>query len=1488
MDEKFKLSKIIGIGSDNCKNMSTSNTLGLVAFTNGPYISINDIKKDKQLFYICNPNNKCYTSLAFSEKGNILCAGEGKFKNCELSFFKINESSTSYETIYSFKAHKNTIERVKFFKNDMYLMSIGNEDDKTINIWSLSDKVPSVIFTSKYKLPVLSFAICDDFLILGGEKYLKLWNLDENEGKLIINKNSIDTGKLKDKIFVSSVIVKKKALILTSDCHLTEINTDSKTISRYMHLKSSKGIVLSHYDSNIVCGCSDGVVRIFDSVELKHLLTLQRPPPLGKANIDSSNKKININTFQDEVFSDVIALEYNTFYDKLICLYSDKTYFVWDVKEVNSKASVYKFNTYPCGGINKFDLKVDYKEGFVKLIICCDNYSMQYWNFKLEDFFDEDIEALLNKNLNFYKDSNEVLTFLGISLEEIEGLKNVKVLMEEQKDKRKVGRIAYAKNIRRIFFTFLDLSEYIAALEEKSDLEPYDNKKIIEKYKYSESTQEKFGEELTFCKISPCQNYLAVGDSTGLLYIYSLKKDFKLLFVYQSHNCRIDVIEFYSQDLISNDDKISCFNYILSTGSQDAIIHIYNFQKAIENNFNLKFMTNSFCELSLSDHRAPIVGIKFFKNSFLGNSTFNNSSFGLDEGKNYFISSSSDNRINLYTFTDFTFTLLQSLSSSNAESLDPITTYSTALTYQNLLYQSQNEKISCFDLNKGLLEKTFEIKKGNTPIDNFLMILDKSCRLMAISCNDRYIRIRSTMDGELYCKIPVAESISSLEFMLGDKYLLASSIEGYLFIYKLNIKPKQLTLNDSSKKTLNNTRIKILEKLFSQNAHLKNNKELYGLFEKVKNEKELKLDDLKMIESLNFGLTSQLPQQEIILKDEDYIKNKEVEIEDGTKINKSTKFEKHLREIGDQNSLHKSIRNDRVSLSNTHLKKKDYSSNNNTYKHVDIYLNLNENKNLEDCPFSASKEESNNKNDEDVVFNKNFNLNFIKKDETQIENKNEINELKEEIFNNIEDLDVEDFLNNNKITYSEFPSQVVKSKELVTTMALNEIKNIISNTNNLVNKNLKDVNKNSKLKNSNEEKISYNNVESYYTENYSEVIEYSEVEENNKNLADMKKIISNVNKAVDKVSEKVNEKGNKKKSEREGRFNNFNNNYNSNNVEKKLKREISTKEIKTVATNAVNKHLEKDKVLKRLNSASQDKMKLNFGKENNFKGLFSEKESQSKISKKNSNLSIVESKVISSNKEIIEIINIPTVENIISNPIREAPSEFEETVIKGQSDKMKFSIYDNKICSSINPAESTITLFDELNTKKFSDDTVNETFMTQVIENNQQTLNHQNLINELKKIMNIQAETKDCDPIQEIELLKKYYLYFRVISSLNSSNLQETNKINLQPKLISIQNVENITIDGSQFFKNQLEYELKLKHRAELYNEIEKEIKEKFEKEIIESRILESKLKESSKTIVSNDLYIPSSNYGVISEREALLLEKFSTQLINIVSKKLN
>ncbi len=58
--------------------------------------------------------------------------------------------------------------------------------------------------------------------------------------------------------------------------------------------------------------------------------------------------------------------------------------------------------------------------------------------------------------------------------------------------------------------------------------------------------------------------------------------------------------------------------------------------------------------------------------------------------------------------------------------------------------------------------------------------------MFATSNNDKNIRIRALHDGKLLYKIPVAESISNLLFILNDNYLLATSVEGYIYFYKIN------------------------------------------------------------------------------------------------------------------------------------------------------------------------------------------------------------------------------------------------------------------------------------------------------------------------------------------------------------------------------------------------------------------------------------------------------------------------------------------------------------------------------------------------------------------------------------------------------------------------------------------------------------------------------------------------------------------------------
>jgi len=61
-----------------------------------------------------------------------------------------------------------------------------------------------------------------------------------------------------------------------------------------MNIKVDKAFSCTLFNSKLLCGGSDGFVRMFNANTLEHLQTLPRPPPLGTANIESGVKKIKI------------------------------------------------------------------------------------------------------------------------------------------------------------------------------------------------------------------------------------------------------------------------------------------------------------------------------------------------------------------------------------------------------------------------------------------------------------------------------------------------------------------------------------------------------------------------------------------------------------------------------------------------------------------------------------------------------------------------------------------------------------------------------------------------------------------------------------------------------------------------------------------------------------------------------------------------------------------------------------------------------------------------------------------------------------------------------------------------------------------------------------------------------------------------------------------------------------------------------------------
>ena len=99
---------------------------------------------------------------------------------------------------------------------------------------------------------------------------------------------------------------------------------------------------------------------------------------------------MNISVTNEEKFADAIVVIYNEFADKLITLYSDKTFFIWELEKVEKmdKINVMRHDMVHSGSIYSMDL-IQGKDGILKLATCSDDKTIRYWNFKVEDFLSD-------------------------------------------------------------------------------------------------------------------------------------------------------------------------------------------------------------------------------------------------------------------------------------------------------------------------------------------------------------------------------------------------------------------------------------------------------------------------------------------------------------------------------------------------------------------------------------------------------------------------------------------------------------------------------------------------------------------------------------------------------------------------------------------------------------------------------------------------------------------------------------------------------------------------------------------------------------------------------------------------------------------------------------------------------------------------------------------------------------------------------------------
>ena len=875
----YSLTKVFGFGSKNNYSITVNNLNGLLAWVNGPYVIFYDLSNDKQVSFLKNINNKIISCIRFSKNGKYLATGEGNCRNGGICLYSINYNNYNKEEFHQFvlenKSHKYGIDKLLFIKDDKYILSIGNNDDKIMNIMDIQNK--QNIFTSRFNRPILSSEVSDKFMVLGGNGFIKIYkhehllnaSPEELDNKNLMEKYLVDLAKLKDKAFISAAIYDyendkkiKKIFFMTSDGYLVEMKSNDTKLNRWVFLRANKGLTITIWNNMIGCGLSDGIYRVFNADNLNHIVTLQRPPALGKLN-DDLNKKGNINipSNSNPIFADIIASSYNDFHKKLIVIYSDKTFFAWDINDLKN-ICIYRYNIFQSGGIKAMDYSISKEENLIKIATCSDDKTVIYWNIKLDEFLDNPISNQKNQH------------------------------------------ITYSKYIRHIFYFCKTYAHLKVNLDD-----------ILCKNNNNNASNEENSDNfsLTSVRFSPDSKYLAIGDSIGNVFIFSLIT-FDQIITIPTHSGDVNSI-----DMIKDFDKNESY---LSTGGADSFISVFDISK--------DFSNLDICNNILEKMSSSVINVVFC----------------IDKNRNLKLVTAEQNSTITFFLVNMNNNSLQTLQKFYD---DKLKTYclNYARSIQKII-SGHNGKISIWKTSSNTPHKHFQVNKGDKLLDNFRIASDSTGVMFATSNNDKIIRIRAFHDGKLLCKIPVSESITSLGFILEDNYLIATSIEGYLYFYKLNqdlIKNLQKNndlINSTEEKKIINNKLKLLQKFMENDASLSKNEQVKYLLDKFRKSEETTIDDLKILnvfvkegkkkhQDIHEENKIKKPKEIIELKEEKPNNNDDQENENNDEenrdiqntninnflLNKSKIFEKELRENNNILSR-KSIK--RVSLTDTYKK----------------------------------------------------------------------------------------------------------------------------------------------------------------------------------------------------------------------------------------------------------------------------------------------------------------------------------------------------------------------------------------------------------------------------------------------------------------------------------------------------------------------------------------------------------------------------------------
>ncbi|KAI8367338.1 hypothetical protein BD560DRAFT_399934, partial [Blakeslea trispora] len=524
--------------------------------------STNDEKKATPVGNRAKP----ISCLAFSPDGNYIAVGEMGHQP-RIFIWNVKEKKLLREL----RSHKFGVLALAFSPNMRYLVSIGFQHDGYLYVWDWKKGTKLAGNKVTSRVNAVSFAKDGSYFVTAGLRHVKFWYLD-TRGRLpkrgnlasretqVLDGRSGILGVLRDANFVDVACDQGGTTGYTyfiTDSGILCIFKEGRVIDKWVDLQVKAAYSIAVSQNYVICTCSEGIIRLFEPGTLKYVGILPKPHPLGidVTAITSPDmvRSPDANTF----YPDAVSMVYDANAHRLTCVYSDRSLYVWDIRDLKKIGKYRSFifhsdcvwGVEPCPNIEREDNAIPLNS----FATFSGDGTVRIWNLDnpIHNSTSSSTSPISSQSLNHTCMSPSSSTAVGSHRRNI-----------------------YSRELVKMLYVDPDAAEFA---------------KLRSDFEHGEDHCPDFG--IRSLKMSRNGHMMASGDRKGNLRVHDMNS-WELLTYQEAHDSEI-----LSIDITTPRNKKS--PSLVATASRDRLLHVFDAKS--------KFQLVQ----SLDDHSSSITSVKF-------------------------------------------------------------------------------------------------------------------------------------------------------------------------------------------------------------------------------------------------------------------------------------------------------------------------------------------------------------------------------------------------------------------------------------------------------------------------------------------------------------------------------------------------------------------------------------------------------------------------------------------------------------------------------------------------------------------------------------------------------------------------------------------------------------------------------------------------------------------------------------------------------------